>query len=40
VTRFADWQSAEPLTKPPGKLHEAERCAALICERYLLSRAA
>ena len=40
VTRFADWQSTEPLAKPPGKLHEAARCAALICERYLLSRAA
>lgn len=40
VTRFADWNNQEPLPKPPSKLHEAERCASLICERYLLSQAA
>jgi hypothetical protein len=40
ITRFADWNQPGPLPIPPGKLHEAHRCAQIICERYQLSRAA
>lgn len=40
VTRFADWNVQSPLPSAPAKLHEARRCAELICDRYQLARAA
>jgi mitochondrial fission protein ELM1 len=36
VTRFRDWDCHTPLPFPPVQLHEAQRCAELICERYQL----
>lgn len=40
VTPFASWQSGTALPHPPSTLHEAARCAAVVCERYQLPRAA
>lgn len=37
VTRFDDWDRQSPLPSPPGQLHEARRCANLICARYQLA---
>jgi mitochondrial fission protein ELM1 len=36
VTHFREWDRRSPLPSPPGKLHEALRCAELICDRYQL----
>lgn len=38
VTRFSGWDRHSPLPLPPQALHEARRCAELICERYGLPR--
>lgn len=38
VTRFDDWDRQGPLPSPPEQLHEARRCAELICARYQLPR--
>jgi mitochondrial fission protein ELM1 len=40
VTSFRDWDRATPLPSPPARLHEARRCAELICERYCSKQAA
>jgi mitochondrial fission protein ELM1 len=40
VTRFSQWANTGRLNTPPGQLHESRRCAALLCERFLLPRAA
>jgi mitochondrial fission protein ELM1 len=40
VTPFSAWQTNTPLPHPPGALHEAARCASLVCERFQLPRAA
>lgn len=40
VTRFEDWDRSSRLTSPALRLHEAQRCAELICDRFQLSRAA
>jgi mitochondrial fission protein ELM1 len=38
VTSFSAWDRATPLPSPPAQLHEARRCAELICERLQLPR--
>ncbi|TWU28173.1 mitochondrial fission ELM1 family protein [Bythopirellula polymerisocia] len=40
VTRFSDWDRSRSLPAPAHPLHEANRCAALICERFQLADAA
>lgn len=35
VTRFADWSPAAGLAAPPRVLREADRCAAIVIERFL-----
>ncbi len=40
ITRFADWDRSRPVTAPAMSLHEAKRCAALLCERFQLPQAA
>ena len=35
VTRFADWSPATGLAAPPRVLREADRCAAIVTERFL-----
>lgn len=40
VTRFSQWALTGSLNTPPGQLHESRRCAALLCERFQLRRAA
>lgn len=35
MTGFADWQRGQPLRRPLQPLAEADRCARLICERFL-----
>jgi mitochondrial fission protein ELM1 len=37
VTRFRDWDRRSPLPLPPGQLNESQRCAELICARFLLT---
>lgn len=40
LIRFSDWDRHSPLPKPAIRLYEAQRCAALLCERFQLPRAA
>lgn len=34
LTRFDDWNPAEPLPAPPRVLREADRCAELVLRRH------
>ncbi len=38
VTTFDAWQEGQSLGRPPEPLFEADRCARIICERWLCSR--
>lgn len=38
VTRFQDWAPQFPLAAPPQVLREADRCAALVLERFFATR--
>jgi mitochondrial fission protein ELM1 len=40
VTPFATWQPHTALPQPPSTLHEAARCASIVCERFQLPAAA
>lgn len=40
VTPFAKCQANTALPQPPSTLHEAARCAGIVCERFQLSRVA
>ncbi len=37
ITRFADWEKSPQLAAPPETLREADRCAAVIVERFGLA---
>lgn len=37
VTRWTDWRAGRPLADPPRVLNEADRCAAVVIERFGLA---